>query len=204
MFRGSGQGGKWTEQDWADYARDRDAYWSGERQWIDGSTRQGIGGFVLHMSRLAANYINGEETEFVKAVGLIWGGIPMRNRIAAGMEFVFNTPSVVWSRNGTQPLVEGDANWRAEYNECPGNCDNASHHYAAFFYMGYMFGAPVGKEMNWVRDSFLGYVPQDLALGDMAAVHGGMLAWGEISIQGVSRILSAALDVRSHVVDPKP
>jgi hypothetical protein len=102
-------------------------------------------------------------------------------------------------------LVEGDENWRSEYTQCPADCDNASHHYAAFFYMGYMFGSNIAKDANWWRDGPLSHNnPPDLAVGNLAADHGGMLLHRDITVQDVARLLSAALDVRSRWVDPIP
>ena len=97
------------------------------------------------------------------------------------------------------PLVEGDANWRSEYTECAVQCDNASHHYAALFYEGSVFGGWGGRFVNWMRDGPLsGFNPPDYALGNVAAIHGGMLASGEIQIQDVPRLMIHALDVRSR------
>jgi len=198
MFRGSGQDGAWTDQDWADYAKDGEAYWRGEQSWKDGSTRQGIGGFVEHMRRLVTHYKEGEERVFVKAVGLIWGGIPLRDRFTASAEFLTGV-GATWARNATWPLVEGDANWRPGYTECAVRCDNASHHYAALFYEGFVFGEWGGRFVNWVRDGPLsGNNPPDLALGNVGATHGGMLARGEIQIQEMPHLLRSALDIRSR------
>jgi RHS repeat-associated protein len=156
LFSGSGPNGSWTDDDWAYYSAYRQELWNGQRDWL-GAALAGLDRFTAHLDTLASYYKPGEEDQFVKAIGFIWGGIPLGDPLSSSAQML--TPGTAWANY--PPLYEGVTNWS------PGLVDdeNPSHHYAGLVYFGYFFGAYHGETINWLRDGPLsGYSQADIDL----------------------------------------
>lgn len=98
--------------------------------------------------------------------------------------------------NAYRPLFEGNQGWRASYVQ-PGD-RNQAHHYAAFVYMGFMGRAELGYVANFVRDGLcncspLQKSPEDLALGNLASIHGDLLLTDQILVQNFGSHMYMAL-----------
>lgn len=193
LFLGSGPNGNWTDDDWAYYSAHRQELWNGEADW-PGATAAGLDRFISHLDTLASYYNPGEESLFTKAIGFIWGGIPLGDPLASSVQML--TPGTAWA--DYPPLFEGTENW------IPGLVDdeNPSHHYAGLLYFGYFFGAYHGETINRLRDGSLSdYSQADIDLGSIAARHGGMLhpLSGAIKMNELGQAARYALDARPGI-----
>ena len=168
IFLGSGQGGAWTDDDWACYIDRRSDLWDGSVDWPPEPLRAGYDRFHLHVERLSGCYGNGRDaaTQFTRAAGLIWGGIAYEG-----------SPFMALFRAGVgrhlPQLHEGPAGWRAEFIDD----DNPAHHWVAAFVAGYYYGAFLGTLANSVRDlaqlvTGQGGTLADIRLGNVAAGQG--------------------------------
>ena len=93
----------------------------------------------------------------------------------AGISYSKDLFSAAWEvKNGPQTtfLIEGMQGWKRDYRDSLGQGDN-THHYAAFFFLGYFYGKDPARFINVLRDSLISdYNAGDLALGDLAASQG--------------------------------
>jgi RHS repeat-associated protein len=189
IHRGSGVNGSWTNADWARYGANRDAYWTGALRW-DSESQTGIDSFATHIDRLSAWYRPGEESQFVMAVGLVWGGIPYTNQFAGAAAMA--NPGAVWAVN--PPLHESNANWQADLIDAGER--NQAHHWAGFFYMGFFYETWVGYAVNRLRD--FDNTP-DIIVGDVGVNHGRMLGAGIVNLSEVGDLIRQSFDARPAV-----
>jgi RHS repeat-associated protein len=192
LFKGSGSNGAWTSADWAKYGAYRDAYWKGTKAW-NGQRASGVDSFVSHIDTLASYYSAGEESEFVAAIGLTWGGIPYVNRFSAA-----------WSARGgppLEPLFEGNSNWIPQLLDT--GDQNQSHHWAGLFYMGFFFEAWVGQSVNVARE-INQWPPNtpDITLGSIAVNQGRMLGARIVNMSEVGSMLQQTIDARPAIWPP--
>ncbi len=153
----------------------------------------GLDRFIIHLERLASYYKPGEEILYVKAIGLIWGGIPL-DTAARAMAQMATNPGAAWDEN--TPLFEGTENWKPRLVDD----GNPSHHYAGLLYVGFFSGAPLGHTINWLRDGPLSDPSQpDIELGRVAVDHGAMLYDYIINLEELGSAACYALDVRPAI-----
>jgi hypothetical protein len=162
MFLGTGENGAWTAADWDYYHAHRDDLWAG-LSWRVHETA-GFDRFTTHLARLGTHYKANEEDQFVRAVGLVWGGIPY-----AGL----TTWALAQAGAGhtLAQLYEGNAGW----DERLVDDANPAHHWAGGFVAGWNFHEWGGKLFNTGRE-FLSWVlgqpgssMDDVWLGNIAA-----------------------------------
>ncbi len=193
MFLGHGPGGEWTDDDWAFYAANRVDLWRGgpNVSW-PGEIAAGIERFAVHVERLASYYKPHERNQFVAAFGFVFGGVPLGHYILSAWDMA--TPANCWT--AYPPLFEGSEGWRPELVDD----ENPSHHYAGLFYMGYFFGASIGRAVNWLRDGPLSVTSEpDLVLGDLAADQGQMLAMHRYPMSRLGDVLRRYLNARDEI-----
>lgn len=146
MFPGTGLLGIWTSKDWEYYHDHREALWGGEWNWRV-HEEPGLDRFLMHLARLSAYYLAGEEDEFVRAIGLVWGGISYKYGIAT-------IPTTVAlgiagaGRSDLLTLYEGNAGW----DERLVDDRNPSRHWAGGFVAGWNFHEWGGKLFNTGRE----------------------------------------------------
>ncbi len=162
MFPGTGAGGSWTGEDWAYYYANREALWAGD-PWRVHET-PGLDRLMTHLIRLSRYYEANEEDQFVRAVGLVWGGIPYEG---------LTSWALVQAGTGhtLAQLYEGNAGW----DERLVDDANPAHHWAGGFVAGWNFHEWGGKLFNTGRE-FLslvlgqpGFSMDDVWLGNIAA-----------------------------------
>lgn len=164
---GSGPAGAWTPADWSDYQAQRAELWRGQVPWPAENQPAGLARFLLHLKRLSNAYQPAEADQFVRAAGLIWGGIAYGGW--AGVQLFLAAAGRVWVQ-----LHDGRAGWCGDYVDD----DNPAHHWAGGFVSGYFFGTLGGILLNTGRDGLqivtgLGGTLADMRLGNRAAIQGG-------------------------------
>jgi hypothetical protein len=186
LFAGRGANGEWTSADWAEFSSHRDEYWTGRKSW-KGQNPNGVDSFVSHIDTLSTHYESGEESQFVAAIGLAWGGIPYLNRYSAAWSARLGPPLT--------PLFEGNTNWRPDLLD-EGD-PNQSHHWAGLFYMGYFFEPLVAQSVNVVRE-INQWPPNtpDITLGAIAVNQGGMFRAGIVNMSEIGSMLRQTIDQR--------
>jgi len=102
----------------------------------------------------------------VRGFGLVFAGIP------SGPDFV----SAAWSvKYGPEDLEYLDYTNNGLPNSFLDDLDselNQSHHYAGIFVLGYFTESNTASSINTGRDTFDGFNPADITLGNIAAGHG--------------------------------
>lgn len=187
---GSRENGDWDDNDWAAYASDKVAYWEG-KDW-PGDLPAGLNRFATHVERLASYYKAGETSLFVKAVAFVWGGVPYVAPLSASVTMAVN-PGSAWEQY--PPLQEGTAGW----NPSLVDDENPSHHYAGFLHAGYFLSYLPGAVVNYLRDGLMGYNPQDLRCGNIAARHGDMLFDHHFTMYDLGYVIRGALSVSPSI-----
>ena len=185
MFSGSGKDGAWTYLDWQYYYSHRDGLWNGTEQWLNPEEVAGWDLFALHVERLASHYSADEHEQFVRDFSLVFAGL---------------STTVPWwvtamdAKDGAGEysyLHEGNEGLAEKYMDSLHLGENASHHYAGLFFLGYFTNGHLAASVNIARDAdwwngeFNG---GDLLLGDVAAYDGGNLGnpHGQASLTDVS------------------
>jgi RHS repeat-associated protein len=193
LFLGRGPDGTWTDSDWAYYSQNRKALWTSEKGQWPGVMAPGLDRFRVHLKRLAAYYSSGEEVLFTKAVGFIWGGMPLGPVVLSGVLGGLN-PCVLYPC-----LYEGAEGWHSDLVDDK----NPSHHYAGLFWLGFFAGHYIPPDvggfvaglLNFARDGpWSDPSEPDLKLGDLAVDHGVLLAIGRITIGEVELAIGYACD----------
>jgi len=187
VFPGSGDNGKWTEEDWGYYYDNRAALLFNPESWLNPEEVSGWSMFALHAARLASGYGSHEYDEFVRDFALLFAGIP----------YYDNWMNAAWaSRKGPAVRMPEKDNWRSFvyygneglvsfYYDDLDKKANQSHHYAGSFFLGYFLGHGLSIPISIRRDI---KNPGDLLLGDVAAFHGDMFKYSDIS--GISIMIS--------------
>jgi hypothetical protein len=161
VFLGSGFEGEWTKENWDFYHANRDDLWAGRTAWPSAEA-PGLDRYVLHVRRLTSEYEPDEHREFVRAYAFVFGGIPHDCPWTAAAVSVAQGPHL-WN-----PLHEGTEGWSGTLVDD----SNPSHHYAGLFFLGYFAQiAPVGKAVNYARESDTNNRP-DIELGNIAVDQG--------------------------------
>jgi RHS repeat-associated protein len=159
VFKGSGPNGEWTLDDWVRYAENRSNFWNGTGD-FDGEVK-GLDRFINHMERLTSHYDKEEGDQFVRAVGLLWGGISYQGDLWVELQGIDNPQ-----------LFEGSDGWDPWLTDRDGN---PSHHWAGAFVAGWRYGTIGGMTLNMLREVITweqGGSWNDVELGNNAAFHG--------------------------------
>ena len=169
MFKGSGKNSIWIKSDWDFYLDNQTTLWIGKTQWKNPDDETGWDLFALHTRRLASNYSIHQKGQFVRDFALVF----------AGMSSTKPLTETAWNAQGGhgeyQYLVERNDGLEEKYLDDLHIGENASHHYAGLFFLGYFFGAGAGKVINFGRDGDFWngeYNDGDLKLGNVAVVDG--------------------------------
>jgi RHS repeat-associated protein len=169
MFSGSGQNGTWTAEDWKRYSNDRNEYLSGRKNGqplLLDDRNSGLTRFKDNVENLLAYYKSDEEKQFVRALGLIYAGIPYDRSYPLALLSVWNGPQQFTY------LHESTAGFDPIYidSKLPG--DDIAHHYIGNLMLAYFTTAVDAQTINWLRDYDN---PGDLLSGQEGAQHGRII-----------------------------
>lgn len=141
---------------------------------IPGLSGGGLQGFADHLNALSSYYLEGEDSQYIRAVALLWAGVSYDRDFAGGtaniaIRNILRLLDIGEVHLTPLPLLfEGDAGWNRAYLDDT----NPSHHYALFLAAGYFDGYTMARAVNHLRDA---NNPPDLLVGDVAAMHGSRL-----------------------------
>jgi RHS repeat-associated protein len=161
VFKGSGEKGTWTADDWSFYYNHREQLWNDPSTWKNTDSSEGWDLFVLHVERLASNYSSSEKGKFVEDFSLLFGGISQYK----------SWPEAAWdARHGpVLPFLnESNSGLSSEFYDSLNPNENQSHHYAGLFFLSYHTEPESAIIVNLARD------PDnagDILLGNRAADH---------------------------------
>jgi RHS repeat-associated protein len=151
----------WTDADWIYYYSNRHDLWDNP---------PGDVTFPDLFQRLSSHYSSDQQNQFVNDFALMFGGFPTVTQSPANAALLSSGgkgPPLdylnVTNRGLIGPFID---------SQRPGF--NQSHHFAAYFFMGYYFGWEVGWAINMYRDI---YNPGDIFLGNAAASLGDSDKW---------------------------
>lgn len=165
IFSGSASDGSWTYTDQYRYYTNRSSFWGQPESW-DRNGAKGWELFASQASQLAAAYSPAARDEFVRDFGLAFAGIPSQSSFVSAAFGVKNGPGQLTFLNySNDGLLSKYLDKNSEGNQ--------SHHYAGLFVLGYFAGSNSATVVNVMRDLDN---PGDIALGNVAAEHGGSFA----------------------------
>jgi hypothetical protein len=172
IIYGGGPGNSWTDADWAIYETNRKALWQGRERWPAENNAEGYDCFQTHLERLAGHYSNNHDdvARFSRAAGLVWGGIAYQGS-------AFKALARASVGHHQLQLHEGVAGWQSRHLDDL----NPAHHWVAAFLTGFCYGTVIGAAINTIRDIAQYVTGQggsrgDIVLGNIAALHGHLLA----------------------------
>jgi RHS repeat-associated protein len=179
MFLGSGKNGQWTADDWEYYNDHRQDLWEHPGTWLHPDA-SGVEGFAVHSGRLASQYKDSEKSQFMRAFGLVFAGIP------------YDRPwfSAAWSvRHGPHDLTflnESNQGMSSGYLDSDDIASNQSHHFVGLMFQGFYSGYNVAALINRARDSDN---PGDINLGNVGAMCGAVLHSNGMSLQQLQGVI---------------
>jgi hypothetical protein len=188
MFQGSGDDGAWTSDDWIYYYAHRDGLWNGTEQWLNPDELAGWDLFALHVERLASNYSADQHEQFVRDFGLVFAGL------STTVPWWVTAMDAADGAGEYNYLHEGNEGLPEKYQDSVHPGENASHHYAGLFFLGYFTNGHLAAAANLGRDADVWngadeFNSGDIMLGDAAAYDGGNFGnpFGQASLADVSR-----------------
>jgi RHS repeat-associated protein len=174
MFKGSGIDDAWTRADWNFYLDNQRGLWAGDIDWWNSDDVTGWDLFALHAERLASRYDSNQGEQFVRDFALVFAGMSATKPWYGAAWYALEH-----SHGEYDYLTEGNEGLQDQYQDTNHPGENASHHYAALFFLGYFGTAPggilgnLGRDADfWNREPDQGYNPGDVALGNAAALDG--------------------------------
>jgi len=187
VMPGSGANSTWTSGDWDLFAHRFVAFFNGDIEWPNEGLPRGLDRFAARVDKLSSHYAVGEESNFVRAIGTLFGGLDYRH---PAMVTLLELKDAIAGTVNLPHLADGTNGWAQRYLE-PG--DDPGHHFIGLFYAGYFYGRVGGHFVNAVRDPAN---RPDLVLGAVGVEQGSRFAQGEFSMYD--------LDVVIRIVGSRP
>ncbi len=174
MFKGSGRNDAWTTEDWNYYLDNQSGLWAGQTPWRNPDDVTGWELFALHTERLASKYSLNQREQFVRDFALVFAGMSTTKTVHETALY-----AATHGHGEYDYLNEGIEGLQDQYQDSNHIGENASHHYAGLFFVGYYGKALGGIIVNLARDADFwnpkpdqGYNPGDIALGNAAVLDG--------------------------------
>ncbi len=182
VLPGSGANGAWTSEDWNLFAGNFEAFFNGGQEWplADTKLSPGLERFATRVDKLSSYYAGGEEDNFVRATGTLFGGLDYRDPLLVSLIELIDA---IAGTTNLPHLADGTDGWAQRFLEPH---DDPGHHFIGLFYAGYFHGPYTGHVGNIARD--WGNLP-DLSLGIVGVNQGVRFRQGEFGIHDLGNVI---------------
>jgi hypothetical protein len=128
------------------------------------------------LDRLASHYTDSEKDEFVRDVGMLWGGLPSRSQTSSTWAA---SASAAGGQLTNRNVFLNGTGLPARFND--GDRDGNVHHWGAFLVFGY--ATPAAALVNTAREQLpgAGSSQQDVAIGNIAVGIAGQFRDGDLA-----------------------